>query len=71
MVAIMELILNGDTLTEPVTDELISRSVSSLTGEGDSFAILAKAPEVYMQTSGGPSQGFVLEYRNGSEDEHY
>lgn len=54
-----------------LTNELITRSIHSLTGDGDSFAILAKASEKYMQTSGGPSLGFVLEYRNGSEDEHY
>lgn len=67
----MELIVNGDPVAEPVTDALIARSIHSLTGEGDSFAILGKASETYMQTSGGPSYGFVLEYRNGSESEHF
>lgn len=67
----MELIVNGDTIAEAVTDELIARSIHSLTGEGDSFAILAQAPEIYMQTAGGPGDGFVLEYRNGSAQEHY
>ena len=67
----MELVINGDTVAEPVTDALIAQSINSLTGDGDSFAILAKASETYMQTSGGPSYGFVLEYRNGSESEHY
>lgn len=67
----MELAINGDTVAEPVTDALIAQSINSLTGEGDSFAILAKASETYLQTSGGPSYGFVLEYRNGSESEHY
>ncbi len=67
----MELVINGDTVAEPVTDTLIGQSINALTGEGDSFAILEKASETYMQTSGGPSCGFVLEYRNGSESEHY
>ena len=67
----MELVINGDTVAEPVTDALIAQSINSLTGDGDSFAILAKASETYMQTSGGPSYGFILEYRNGSESEHY
>ena len=67
----MELVVNGDKVAEAVTDELIARSIRSLTGEGDSFAILAKASEVYMQTAGGPTDGFMLEYRNGSEAEHY
>ena len=67
----MELVLNGETLSGTVTDRLIDESIRSLTGEGDSFAILSRASEIYMQTSGGPSYGFVLEYRNGSADEHY
>lgn len=67
----MELVVNGETLPGAITDGLIDESIRSLTGEGDSFAILARASEIYMQTSGGPSYGFVLEYRNGSAEEHY
>ncbi len=67
----MELVVNGEPVAEPVTDNLIAQSIHSLTGEGDSFAILSKASETYIQTSGGPGYGFVLEYRAGSEDEHY
>ena len=67
----MELIVSGRTTPGPVTNSLIDESIRSLTGEGDSFAILAQADQVYMQTSGGPENGFVLEYRNGSAEEHY
>ncbi|MDJ0759635.1 MAG: hypothetical protein QNJ19_09550 [Woeseiaceae bacterium] len=67
----VEFIVNGDTVEEPVTAELIARSIHSLTGEGDSFAILARDSQVYIQTSGGPKGGFILEYRDGSEAEHY
>ncbi len=67
----VELIVNGSTLEAPVTAELIERSIHSLTGDGDSFAILARDSQVYIQTSGGPKDGFVLEYRDGSEAEHY
>lgn len=67
----MELNVNGDAVIEPVTNSLIEQSIGSLTGEGDSFAILAKAPQVYIQTSGDASGGFILEYRDGSEEEHY
>ena len=67
----MELVVNGVTISAPVTNGLIDESIRSLTGEGDSFAILSKADQIYMQTSGGPEYGFVLEYRNGSAEEHY
>ena len=67
----MDLVLNGETLSGTATDRLIEESIRSLTGEGDSFAILSQAPQIYIQTSGGPSYGFVLEYRDGSADEHY
>ena len=67
----IELVVNGETLAGTVTDRLIDDTIRSLTGEGDSFAILSRGSEIYMQTSGGPSYGFVLEYRNGSADEHY
>ena len=67
----MELVVNGETVAGTVTNRLIDESIRSLTGEGDSFAILARADQMYMQTSGGPEYGFVLEYRNGSAVEHY
>ncbi|MDJ0918550.1 MAG: hypothetical protein QNJ05_12350 [Woeseiaceae bacterium] len=67
----VEFIVNGDTVEEAVTAELIARSIHSLTGDGDSFAILARDSQVYIQTSGGPKDGFILEYRDGSEVAHY
>ena len=67
----MEFVVNGITISGLISDRQIEKSIRSLTGEGDSFAILAQAAEVYLQTSGGPSYGFVLEYRDGSSDEHY
>jgi len=67
----MELNVNGDTVAETVTESLIEESIRSLTGRGDSFAILQSAPQYYIQTAGGPDAGFILEYRAGSEEEHY
>jgi len=67
----MELIINGESLAGLVSDRQIEESIRSLTGDGDSFAILARADQVYIQTSGDPRNGFVLEYREGSEEEHY
>jgi hypothetical protein len=67
----MELIVNGESLAGLVSDRQIEESLRSLTGDGDSFAILARADQTYIQTSGDPHNGFVLEYRDGSEEEHY
>tara|TARA_R110002096_G_scaffold54881_3_gene141403 strand:+ start:657 stop:1079 length:423 start_codon:yes stop_codon:yes gene_type:complete len=67
----MRLIVNGDAVTKPLNAALIRDSINSLTGEGDSFAILEKSEQIYIQTSGGPEHGFVLEYRDGSEAQHY
>lgn len=67
----MELIVNGESLAGLVSDRQVEESIRSLTGDGDSFVILARADHVYIQTSGDPKNGFVLEYRDGSEEEHY
>ena len=67
----MELIVNGEKLAGLVSDRQIEEAIHSLTGDGDSFAILARADEVYIQTSGDPRNGFVLEYRDGSDKDHY
>ncbi len=67
----MKLILNGDPLDSTVDDGLIMRSIYSLTGEGDSFAILSKDDMTYIQTAGGPNSGFILEYQDGSLDKHF
>lgn len=67
----MELIVNGDKVEGFVSEQKIEESIRSLTGEDDSFAILARDDQTYIQTSGDPNHGFVLEYRDGSEEEHY
>jgi hypothetical protein len=67
----MELIVNGEKLSGRVSNRQIEESIRSLTGDGDSFAILARAEQEYIQTSGDPSHGFVLEYRDGSDEKHY
>ena len=67
----IEFVVNGDTVRGPVTAELIARHIRSLGDDGDSFAILARDSQVYMQAAGDVDDGFMLEYRNGSESEHY
>ncbi|WP_269542380.1 hypothetical protein [Cerasicoccus fimbriatus] len=53
------------------TGEQIIAGLDSIDGQSNSFAILALRDQVYVQTMGNPQEGFVLEYRNGSEEEHY
>ena len=67
----MYLEINGNAVNEPVSDELIEKTVYSLTGEGDSFMILSVDEMTYMQASGDPRGGFVLEYQDGSLEQHY
>ena len=67
----MYLEINGSAVDEPLSDELIEKSIYSLTGDGDSFLILSLDEMTYMQASGYPGRGFVLEYQDGSLEQHY
>lgn len=58
---------NGTTLDDPVDDAILA----SLVGLADEFAILEQSEMTYMQTSGNVTDGFVIEYQEGSTDEHY
>ena len=40
-------------------------------GGDDSFAILSWLPMVYIQCMGSEREGFVLEYQEGSLDQHF
>jgi hypothetical protein len=60
----------GDDIEDPSPAQ-IEAALRKLPGGTDSFAILGADDQRYIQTHGGPADGFVLEYRDGSEDEHY
>jgi len=45
-------------------------TINSLKGQTDSFLILSRSDQYYMQTIGGPDS-FTLEYRAGSGEKHY
>lgn len=51
--------------------EIIAENLAALPGGPDSFAILARDEMTYLQTAGGGSEPFVLEYQAGSLEEHY
>lgn len=67
----MKLILGPDDEHESPSEADIESALAALPGGHDSFAILAASDEVWVQTSGGGPDGFVLEYREGGSDEHY
>jgi hypothetical protein len=58
----------------PVDDptlEDVDRSLRALTFPDNSFAILAAGPQVYIQTTMDDDGSFIVEYRDGSADDHY
>jgi hypothetical protein len=62
---------NGQVLQNPTADH-VEGVLHALPGsEVDSFAILIQDEGRYMQCSGAWKEGFVLEYHDGSVDEHY
>jgi hypothetical protein len=67
----MDFSINGGASIEDPTPQDITTGLASLTGTGDSFAILASSEMTYLQASGGPSHGFVIEYQVDSLDQHY
>ncbi len=60
----------GKKLQEPSLPH-IREAIEGFKDDSDSFAILAKSKLTYMQTVGSESEGYSLEYQEGSIDEHY
>jgi hypothetical protein len=67
----MHLKLGAGPELENPSDAQLEAALRALPGGLDSFAILAADDQHYMQAHGGHADGFALEYRDGSEDEHY
>lgn len=62
---------SGLKIDDPSASQ-IADELASLPGGTDSFAILSQDDDLhYMQTADNPSGGFVLEYHDGSLDQHY
>ncbi len=60
----------GDEREDPNAGEIRS-ALRSLEGGHDSFAILSRDEQHYLQTAGGGPDGFVLEYREGDAEHHF
>ncbi len=67
----MKLDLNGTELAQPLDEALIIRSLQALDSEDDSFLILSKDGMSYIQTCRESDGHYVLEYQEGSLEEHY
>ncbi len=67
----MQLSINGDVTDLPMSTDMIAEKVRLLADKGDFFLVLAKDEMTYIQTSGSAESGFVLEYQDGSIEEHY
>lgn len=67
----MKLDLNGTELTQPLDEALIIRSLQALGREDDSFLILSKDEMSYIQTCKTSDGHYVMEYQEGSLEDHY
>ena len=57
-------------IDEEATEDLIKKSISELKNEVDSYAILSIDDMNYIQAL-ATEHGFVVQFQNGSLDEHY
>lgn len=61
---------NGSSYKDPEARE-IDDALGTLDGEENAYAVLSRSVEVYLQTSGTLKDGYVLEYREGSDLTHF
>ena len=59
----------GEPIEDPSAGQ-VDDAVQALAGGTDAFVILRRDPYNYMQTIGGPGEGFVLEAREGAPRNH-
>jgi hypothetical protein len=68
----LELIVGGEVVSTDPTAEDVGEALANLPhGDPDAFAILAAGDQYYVQAAGCAADGFLLEYREGSDDRHY
>lgn len=60
----------GQKLANPSASQIAEQLATLPAGVG-SFAILLRDELTYIETAGAPSEGFILEYQDGSIEEHY
>lgn len=67
----MKLELSGAEVEKEFDDALIKNLLGSLKSDDDSFLILSKDTASYIQTAKAGDGFFVLEYQEGSLENHY
>lgn len=67
----MKLEINGESVSHQATPALIAGSVEKLKDSKDAFAILSKDQMTYIQFSINHKTGFIMEYQDGSIENHY
>lgn len=67
----LRLILEKGSLIDNPTSEQIADALSSLDADGNSFAILERTETTYIQTGFQKSGEYIIEYQEGSLDQHY
>ncbi len=67
----MKLVLGPGAEFENPGDAEIREAIRSLPGGHDSFVILSRDEQHYIQAAGGGAEGFILEYREGGWDRHF
>ncbi|MFT3735025.1 MAG: DUF3592 domain-containing protein [Rhodocyclaceae bacterium] len=61
---------DGTEITNP-DHETLRKELARVGLPGNGFAILSQSEQCYVQTTGSRADGFVIEYRDGSEEQHF
>ncbi len=67
----MKLMLGPGAEHEDPGESEIREAIHALPGGHDSFAILSRDEEHYVQAAGGGAEGFILEFRAGGWEHHF
>jgi hypothetical protein len=60
----LELETDGDESYSDPSPSQIAEVLAALRGGDDAFAVLSRGSREFIQVAGGPSEGFVIEYRD-------
>src|ERR1044071_7704135 len=67
----MELTTEDGTVVSKPSTQQLQAALAKLGLPGNGFAILATASQRYLQVAGSRADGYVAEYRDGSEKSHH
>ncbi len=67
----MKLVLENGTELQVSSREDIVRALARVGANDNNFAVLSQDDNFYIQATGTLSKGFLVEYREGSAEEHY